>query len=28
MEWVNIAFTVVYTVEMIIKLIAFKRLYF
>lgn len=28
MEQINIAFTIVYTVEMVIKLIAFKRLYF
>lgn len=28
LDWVNIAFTVVYTIEMIIKLVAFKRLYF
>ena len=28
MEWVNIVFTVIYTVEMIIKLIAYKKDYF
>lgn len=28
MEQVNIAFTIIYTLEMIIKLIAFRRLYF
>ena len=28
MEYVNIAFTVVYTVEMIIKLVAYKKYYF
>ena len=28
MEWVNIGFTVVYTVEMIIKLVAYKSNYY
>lgn len=28
MEWINIAFTIIYTIEMIIKMIAFAKQYF